>query len=54
MLTMSEIWNRMVSNRVWNDNGSKPCMLKEMTITRSIKQNSKTNAKQSDETRPKT
>ena len=35
----------MVSNKEWNDNGSKPCILKEMTITRSIKQHSKTNAK---------
>jgi len=50
---MSEIWNKMVSSEVWNDNGSKPCILKEMTITRSIKQNSKTNAKQNDEIRHK-
>ena len=44
----------MVSNKVWNDNGNKPCILEEMTITRSVKQNSKTNTKQSDEIRHKT
>ena len=42
---MNKAWSGMVSNEVWSDNESKPCILKEMIIPRSIKQNSKTNAK---------
>ena len=42
---MSETWNKMVSNKVWNDNKSEQCIVNEITLTRDIKQIAKTNAK---------
>jgi len=50
---MDEAWNKMVSNKVWSDNRSKQCIVNEITITRNIEQNGKTNVKKSDETNTK-